>query len=386
MARKTRQVVTSEWYQARWGHIQLLEDATKIDRFSNNHGGGRAAITVRQQVTGMHAQGRHGGLVVVDDPNRPDDTPFDYEQVNKWYSQTLPTRFGDLQQSQICIVQQRISNSDLSAYVLDSDEGYTHVCLPMEYDPARKCVTPVGEDWRVEPGELLSPKRNTSETVARLKEVFKDPRIAQAQLNQNPILEDGNIFKVHHFTNRYDQLPLNKQFTISCDLTFTGKESSDFAVCQVWANGLAEGKHYLADQIRRKMGFTDTVDTILFLAKRFPNTQVLIEKSANGFAVIDLLKKAGLDNIHEIAVGRTGKEQRAATVSYLFDRGEVLFPQNEPIWFEEYQRELTGFPGGTRHDDQVDATVNYLSWVTGNTPLDLASAFKFAGELARKLR
>ncbi|MGB5811058.1 MAG: hypothetical protein WBG86_11045, partial [Polyangiales bacterium] len=76
---------------------------------------------------------------------------------------------------------------------------------------------------------------------------------------------------------------------------------------------------------------------------------------------------------------------RAATISYLFDKGDVAFPRKEPWWFEEYQKELTRFPGGSRHDDQVDATVNYLSWVSGNTPVDLSAAFRNAGDLARRI-
>ena len=383
MARKSRMLVQSEWYQERWP-VKIVEDAKKVDRFSNSKGGGRAAVTVRQQITGMHSKGKFGSLIVLDDPDRPDDTQNDSADVTRWYRETLPTRFASLNTSQICIVQQRISQRDLSAYVLDSGEPYTHVCLPMEYDPKRHCKTHIGEDWRTEKGEILSPLRTTKDDVERLKEVFADPRIAEAQLNQSPIAEDGSIFKVDYFEARYNHIPSTVQYTLSCDLTFTGERTSDYAVIQVWARGLADGKHYLVDQVRKKMGFVETARTIMDLIKFYPRANVLIEKSASGFAVLEILDAAGIERVHEFKTGRNSKEARASTVSYLFDKGDVRFPMHAR-WMDEYMKELCGFPA-MRHDDQVDATTQYLAWITGSRPFDLVAAFNFADQMTHRIQ
>jgi predicted phage terminase large subunit-like protein len=283
----------------------------------------------------------------------------------------------------MCIVQQRISQRDLSAYVLDSGEKFTHVCLPMQYDPERHCRTAIGEDWRSTPGDILSPLRTTLKDVERLKEHFGDPRIAEAQLSQKPIPEDGNIFKVEHFDGRYDALPRVVQYTVSCDLTFTGERTSDYAVLQVWARGLSDGKHYLVQQIRKKMGFVETARTILDVLRYYARANVLIEKSASGFAVLEILKEAGVERIFEFKTGRASKEARASTVSYLFDRGDIRFPRRAP-WLEDYIHELTGFPA-MRHDDQVDATTQYLAWITGEKPFDLYAAFMFADKMAHRI-
>jgi len=385
MARKTRSLISSAWYQERWPHIKILDDAKKVDRFSNNHGGGRAAVTVRQQVTGMHASGKGagGGLIVLDDPDRPDDTINDAEEINQWYRTVLPTRFGNLKKSSICIVQQRISQRDLSAYVLDAEEQFTHVCLPMHYDPERRCETAIGTDWRTHAGEILSPLRTTTEDVERLKDHFGDPRIADAQLEQQPVPEDGNIFRVEHFEGRYDALPSVVQYTVSCDLTFTGERTSDYAVLQVWARGLSDGKHYLVDQIRKKMGFVETARTILDVLRYYPRANCLIEKSASGFAVLEILQEAGVERVFEFKTGRNSKEARASTVSYLFDRGDVRFPRSAP-WMKDVIQEMTGFPA-MRHDDIVDACCNYLAWITGEKPFDLYSAFLFADKMAQRI-
>ena len=383
MARKCRMLVQSDWYQERWP-IKIMDDAKKVDRFSNSEGGGRIAITVRQQITGSHAKGKFGSLIVLDDPNRPDDTHNDSADIINWYRTVLPTRFSSLNKSQIGIVQQRISQRDLSAYVLDSGEQYTHLNLPMEYDPNRHCKTHIGEDWRTEPGEILSPLRTSAEDVARLKEVFDDPRIAEAQLNQSPVAESGSIFKIDYFEARYDAIPTTVQYTLSCDLTFTGEKTSDYAVIQVWARGLADGKHYLVDNIRKKMGFVETARTIMDVLRFYPRANVLIEKSASGFAVLEILEEAGIERLHEFKTGRNSKEARASTVSYLFDRGDVRFPRHAR-WLDEYIQELCGFPQ-LRHDDQVDSTTQYLAWVTGSRPFDLYAAFSFAETMTRRIQ
>jgi predicted phage terminase large subunit-like protein len=363
--------------------VKILDDAKKVDRFSNDHGGGRAAITVRQQVTGMHSKGRLGNLIVLDDPDRPDDSINDSEDVNRWYRETLPTRFQNLGSSQICIVQQRISQRDLSAYVLDSGENYTHVCLPMHYDPERHCSTAIGDDWRKTEGEILSPQRTTLQDLDRLKEHFADPRIAEAQLEQSPVSTDGEIFTTEMFEGRYDSLPNVVQYTVSCDLTFTGERTSDYAVLQVWARGLSDGKHYLVDQIRKKMGFVETARTILDVLRYYPRANCLIEKSASGFAVLEILKEAGIERVFEFKTGRASKEARAATVSYLFDRGDIRFPRSAP-WLRDYIKEMTSFPAA-RWDDQVDSTTQYLAWITGDKPFDIHSAFLGAGKMAARL-
>jgi predicted phage terminase large subunit-like protein len=152
----------------------------------------------------------------------------------------------------------------------------------------------------------------------------------------------------------------------------------------VWARGLADGRHYLIDNIRKQMGFVETARAIVGLIKFYPRANVLIEKSASGFAVLEILKEAGIDRIFEFKTGRSSKEARASTVSYLFDCGDVWFPRNAR-WLHEYVKELTGFPA-MRHDDQVDATTQYLAWITGERPFDLVSAFMFADQMTQRIR
>ena len=131
------------------------------------------------------------------------------------------------------------------------------------------------------------------------------------------------------------------------------------------------------------MGFVETARTLIELLRFYPRANVLIEKSASGFAVLEVLREAGVERIFEFKTGRSSKEARAATVSYLFDRGDIRFPRRAP-WMDEYIKEMTGFPQ-LRHDDVVDATTQYLAWITGDKPFDLYSALQGAGKFTHRI-
>lgn len=413
-ARKSRTLIETQWYKDRWPHVSLSDDAKKIERFSNTEGGSRSCFTVRQQITGWHAGSRSGrGLIVVDDPNTPSDTDLETERVQEFYSESLPTRFANQQKKQTLVVQQRLHMRDLSQHMLDSNEEITHVCLPLEYDPDRRCVTELGTDWREEPGELLAPIRFPPKIVEELKDRFSSPRVAEAQLNQNPAPEDGSLFAVDHFSHRYqvptfgerealkqsmmawDRVPRNMRkgprptvpalwlperlrIYFSWDCTFTAADTSDYAVGTTWGIGNGQN-YYLLDVYRKKMSFTGTVAVIQNQLKKIPNyAGLLIEQAAGGHGITDMLETAGVKRVIPIKVGRKGKEERAHAATFPFEDGTVWLPESAP-WLDDYIREMLQFPAG-KYDDQVDSTTQFIGWAVAETPFDVIGFLqKFKG-------
>ena len=140
-------------------------------------------------------------------------------------------------------------------------------------------------------------------------------------------------------------------------MTFKDGDDTDFVVGQVW--GRKGAALYLLDQVRRRMGFTDTVAAFRALAAKWPGaTRKLVEDKANGPAVIDALKHAVPGIIPVEPDG--SKTARAHAVTTFFEAGNVLLPHPEHCpWAREYVAELTQFPGAP-HDDQVDATTQAL--------------------------
>lgn len=156
-------------------------------------------------------------------------------------------------------------------------------------------------------------------------------------------LDGGAIFKSEWLRFCLKDLPEQPdQLLISWDMTFKDGDDTDFVVGQVW--GRKGAARYLLDQVRRRMGFTDTVVAFRALAAKWPGaTCKLVEDKANGPAVIDALKHAVPGIIPVEPDG--SKTARAHAVTTFFEAGNILLPHPEHCpWAREYVAELTQFP------------------------------------------
>jgi hypothetical protein len=66
------------------------------------------------------------------------------------------------------------------------------------------------------------------------------------------------------------------------------------------------------------------------------------------------------------------KISRFEGISGLFESKRIFLPE-EASWLLEFEREILGFPGGTKHDDQCDALV----WVLSQAAKPASSWFSF---------
>jgi len=80
----------------------------------------------------------------------------------------------------------------------------------------------------------------------------------------------------------------------------------------------------------------------------------VVEKGANGAAVIETLSKSIPGVVPQVPVG--SKEQRAASVLPTIESGACYLPEQVP-WIDEFVSEFSGFGGAARHDDSVDAAL-----------------------------
>src|SRR5439155_2802787 len=83
---------------------------------------------------------------------------------------------------------------DLSGHVLEQ-AGYEHLCLPTEFEPARRTMTCLGwTDPRVDAGQLLWPERFGPAERDAAKTTLGTFAYA-GQHQQRPAPEEGGIFK-----------------------------------------------------------------------------------------------------------------------------------------------------------------------------------------------
>lgn len=86
----------------------------------------------------------------------------------QWVKEGMSNRLNDMQEDVIVAIGQRVHEDDSSAAMIESGD-YVHLCIPMEFDPSRRCVTDWWEDPRTEFGELAWPERFPAKVVSQIK-------------------------------------------------------------------------------------------------------------------------------------------------------------------------------------------------------------------------
>ena len=194
-------IIRSPEYQLLWGdRFSIIHDTvTKPD---NDKTGWKLASSVGGVGTGERAD-----RVIIDDPNSVKTVESDIvrNETNRWFTEVVPTRLNDAEESAIIVIQQRTHENDVTGTILSKDMGYVYCCIPMEYDSARHCVTVLAvdeagnatktwEDPRTEEGKLCFPERFSAKAVAQLKLDIGEYASA-AQLSQFPAPRGGGIIK-----------------------------------------------------------------------------------------------------------------------------------------------------------------------------------------------
>lgn len=367
---KCRRIIESPWYQDHWrSSFRLTTDQNHKTRFENDRTGYRLATSVDGSATG-----EGGDVLVADDPHsvRKAESDADREAKLSWFDQVWSTRLNDQQTGASVVVMQRVHHQDISGHVLEQG-GWTHLCLPTEFEAKRRCVTvPLGgaeEPWqdpRVDEGELLSPKRFGPAEVADARVRLGGYGYA-GQHQQRPTPRQGAIWERDWWRHWHDPKrcghhgerlrPVTGTLLLSWDCAFKDLNSSDYVVGQVWQKSGPD--HYLLDQVRRQMSFTATLAAVRAQVSKWPAARAkLVEDKANGTAVIDTLRReiSGLIAIEP----EGGKIARAQAVAPCIEAGNVFLPCADLApWVHDFIEEAAAFPASA-NDDQVDAASQAL--------------------------
>lgn len=366
-ALKTRGLINSPWFQDRWGDLVQIDNSEDVQTsqsvYSTTAKGQRFSTTVGGRATGWHAD-----IQIVDDPIKPRDVTGDMavaakalERAWSWYTQTMASRKTSKTFKRV-IIMQRLHEADLVGRILESDKlkQWTHLMLPMKFEPERKSVTRFGGDIRTYPNELLVPERYDDIAVEQTR-IDMGSVAFSSQYQQRPAPAAGAIFKRAWFMERWKALPASIQLSISVDCSFKDTAGADFVSMTVW--GAYAGKFYLVDRIRDRMGLPETIACLKTLVKRHPRARAkLIEDKANGPAVEQSLRKSMTGIIMITPEG--GKVARANACSPLCEAGNVVFPDGDTHpWADEMLEEVVSFPFAA-HDDDVDTMTQYLNWAS----------------------
>jgi predicted phage terminase large subunit-like protein len=351
---------------------ELTKDQDAKTKYETTATGMRLATSVDAMATG-----EGGDRVVVDDPlsAKQARSEAERERANVWWDETMTTRFNNADAAAV-IVMQRLHEEDLTGHLLEKG-GWHHLCLPAEYEPSHPFVYPavvetqagreLPGDPRTEEGELLDAERLGPKRLEELATDLGSYGFA-GQMQQRPAPAEGGMFK-RFWWQRWETHPAFDRVVASWDMRFSDSQeaASSYVVGQVW--GIHGANHFLLGQVRARLSFTDTLKAVRAVEKWMPAPAKLVEKKANGAAVIDTLKSTirGLVPIEP----EGGKEVRAAAVEPTVEAGNVYLPDGlyipappgyDQTSIDEFITEFATFPNGS-HDDQVDAMSQALSWL-----------------------
>ena len=433
---KMRRLVTSEWYQKRWGdHVKLTGDQSAKSKFENIATGFREAVAFESMT------GSRGDIVILDDPHSVDSALSDVqrEATVTTFLEALPTRLNNPEKSAIIVIMQRLHEEDVSGVILEKGLPYTHLMLPQEFDINRRCETEIGfVDPREEEGELLFPQRFPREVVERDKQVL-GPYGYAGQFQQSPSPRGGGIVK-REWWQLYDdetarangapdssRYPAMDYIIASLDPAYTEKKENDPSALTIWGvfqRGGTYARRILTQKgdISEVLDDRDTLPAVMLMhawTKRLPlhgpeivrepgESEAIFrmrERAAWGLVEhiidscnrykVDLLlveaKGPGLSVAQEIKrlnrtlswgvhlVNPTGdKVARAYAVQPVFSSGAVYAP--DKTWADAVITEWEQFPRG-KHDDLVDATTQALSYLRARNLLQRSE--EVAAEVTR---
>ena len=392
------------------GHA-LSKDSAAVGNWLTPQRGGCIAAGVKGPFTG-----KGYNLGIIDDPYKgPEDAKSALQRErlidwlkSVWFTRAEPglTAEGALLPAAQVVVQTRWDHHDMTAWLLEQEaeenpEHWTVLNLPAIAEPEaismqipHTCTKVL--DWR-QPGEPLCPERVPLAVLQRIR-----TRLGSywwnALYQQRPSPAEGLLFRKQWIQPPLPVAPGQSRryapLVLSCDLSFKDGKEND--ACGFALLGLLEAQRHPAVDARRhglalaaNAGAAqgvhapdpwaelqiealwahrqrlDLPGVIKFLLASLASLErqglrpnaVLIEDSANGPAVCQLLKRQvpGL-----IAIPPKGsKASRAHAVAPLVEAGQVRFARKADSLIEE----LLAFSPRGGVDDQVDAFCQGVLWI-----------------------
>jgi hypothetical protein len=221
-------------------------------------GGSRLTTSVGGTLTG-----RGGGLLIIDDPLKPQDAQSESarDSLKQWYSNTLLSRLDHKSEGSIIVVMQRLHPDDLVGYLLEQG-GWTHLNLPAIAETECSIALGMNRYHHRRIGDLLHPERENETALHELKTVMGSMEFS-AQYQQAPIPPGGNLIKWSWF-KFYDEPPSPRpgdSLILSWDTAMSSNQLSDFSACVVL---LVRGETiYVLDVTRARLEYPDLKRAVL---------------------------------------------------------------------------------------------------------------------------
>jgi phage terminase large subunit-like protein len=384
-----RTLVTSDWYQRHWPHVELVR--TGELSFENSLTGTRDGVAFGSLTS------RRGDRLILDDPHSVEkaESSLDRERAGRRFREGAVNRLNDQAKSAIVVIMQRLHEADIAGIIQDHMPDYDQLVLPMEYESGRHCETSIGfSDWRRSDGELLFPDRWPRDVVENLKRDME--KFAwSSQYQQRPAPRGGGIFPYNGwelwsrkvaltYGRNESQFPDFDMIVGSLDPAYGEKQENDysaFVVMGVWVNHRGVQQAMLMACWQKRLTVNDLVNEVIKSCRKLKVDRLLIELKGSGISVAQEVSRLTRDEefaIQRIDPGNMDKVARAHALSHLwgeeqadgsFRTGVVWVPAQTQgsgaVWMRDWAElcasQMASFPKG-KHDDIPDAVCQALKW------------------------
>lgn len=359
---KCRNIITSPWYQERWGEVfKLVGDQNAKTKYENNHRGWRLSTSV-----GGAGTGEHPDLIILDDPHNVQQSESEVERQSaiEWIDGTLTTR-GQIRAVRKICAMQRLHHEDAAGHFLAQDT-WEHLKIPMEYEPDNaNPETSLGwKDPRTEAGELLWPGMFTRERVDEMRLSMGESRAAGQFQQRPPEHYEQNEWPRHYFEDHiwFEDWPPPGEFlfkVIALDPSKGKRETADYSAFVMVA--LHESGIMYVDAYLERLDYQKITEKALELGASFNPDGFVVESNLYQGMLCDMIseqsKRVGFGLPIYADHSKTNKIERIRRLTPYLARengnGDFRFKKNSPGALL-LVNQLKSFPAAT-HDDGPDA-------------------------------
>lgn len=415
--RKCRLLIGSPFYQSLWGDkFQIDPDQDSKIKYENNKTGFKFATSV-----GGIGTGERGDRFIVDDPHNAKDTESDLkrEAACTWFTESVTTRVNSPEKSAIIVIMQRLHERDVSGVIFEKDMGYDHLCIPMEFEPERRCYSLIKPKYmETKPEEVFYHFREKAWRDHPDDDAVKQ-RI-QTRYNIDPRKEDGDLMWPHHMTagalkrdknamgeyataGQFQQRPAPRGGGIidagklqivdippkegirvrAWDLATSVRKNSPYTVgARLCIDTM--GRIYIEDIVRQRVGPDELENLIKTTAQRDGKLLPIDlpqDPGQGGKFQISYLGRQLQGYVFRSSLESGSKEQRAMPFASQVSIGNVFMLRG--VWNRDFIGEAAVFPAG-QFKDQIDAVSRaYSSLLTYSGVEQIGAAPEEIGKRGR---
>jgi len=343
---KSRQIVRSDMFRELFPEVHIKADVDGKTHYETTANGSRSSTSVGGTITG-----KHGHIIIIDDPLNPKQAASDKERdtANRWFDTTLSSRKVDKAVTPTILIMQRLHEQDCTGHLLGKGKAMHHINLPAEVNDK---VKPKALRANYQ-GGLLDPVRMGRAVLQEAKTDLGSYGYA-GQYDQSPSPGAGGLLKCEWFRMyRPEDLPDGVVWNFVIDPAYTKDDTNDPSALLAYC--YHDNSFYIRAVESVHLEFPDLIKHIPEFVDKHGYTsrsKVFVEPKASGKSIVQTLKRGTSINIKESKPPTKDKIARVKDIAPVVECGRVhVLPG-----MDSFLDQCAMFPNAA-HDDEVDDLV-----------------------------